>query len=92
MATENQASLILAAAKDVSRVLKANKSVVDQFLAHNSAISIDWAASPDEVDAALEGEDVSAAEVSNVIGSFAALVTYWASHGGNIEKFCNPVV
>jgi hypothetical protein len=92
MASVAQGREIVAAVKDLAKAAKSLKSIIDQGLGHNSAISIDWGNLPAELADVLEGESVSAADVSNAIGSLAAYQTYWGTHGGNLEKFSAPIV
>jgi hypothetical protein len=92
MPTIVQGKEIVQSVKDSAKEAKSLKSIIDQALGHNSAISINWGSLPAELEAVLTDESVSAADVSNAIGSLAAFQTFWATHGGNLEKFCKPIV
>ena len=83
------AQQMLAACRDLSKAAKALNYLASQALANNSAKSLNWT-EPTIIDANAEG--VTAAEVSNVIGSLSAFQTYWTTHGGNFEKLTTPIV
>ncbi len=92
MATIPQGKEIVQSVKDSAKEAKSLKSIIDQALGHNSAISINWGSLPAELQDIFLDESVTAAEVSNAIGSLAAFQDFWATHGGNLEKFCKPIV
>lgn len=97
MATNTQATNVIDAAKDLAKRVKALKSDIDQALGYNSALGLDWnglaTSNPALVSGGLvAGESFAATDVSNVIGSLAAIQTLWVTHGGNFEKFSTPVV
>lgn len=97
MATNAQATNVIGAAKDLAKRVKALKSDIDQALGYNASLALDWnnlaTSNADMVSGGLvSGESFAPADVSNVIGSLAAIQTLWTTHGGNFEKFSIPVV
>lgn len=96
MATLAQGKEILQSMKDLAKAAKSFKAIVDQALGHNSAISINWGDLANDLaamnDYLVASESVSGADISNALGSFAAFQTYWGTHGGNLEKFAQPIV
>jgi hypothetical protein len=82
------------AARDLSAAAKSLSALAGQFIANNSAKSVDWGNLGVEflTDGDVTGTSVTPAEVSNVIGSLASFQTFMGTHGGNFEKLTAPIV
>lgn len=105
-ASADEVTKIRDACVDIATKLKQAKAIIDQALAFNSAVGTQWdeAQAGDVVelhaslfetldgDNVFQGTGITPAEVSNVIGSAANFQTWWATHGGNMEKLAKPIV
>lgn len=98
MATNTQATSVIDAVKDLSKQVKALTSNIDEALRFNTMLGLNWnnlaSSNPELVGGGLVvGESVSPADVSNALGSLAAIQTLYAGGDGtNLEKFSLPVV
>lgn len=91
MATAAQHAELADAVEQCANLLKGAKHVIDQLLAKNSALAVDWnSVNADDI----TGEtDATPSEISNAIGSLSAFaVTLWTTHGGNFEKLAKAIV
>jgi hypothetical protein len=94
MATSAEALAVARACSDLAKQAKGLKSLSAQVIANNSANEIDWGNVPSGTvtDGLVTGYSFTAAEVSNVLGSLDAFLTFMGTHGGNFEKLTNPIV
>lgn len=103
MASDLEVRKVLNSVKESARLTKSLIAVLNQALAYNSAQSISWndlatsnpdmVSGGDVVDSSSDPISATPAEVSNALGSLDNLLnTWWATHGGNIQKLTNPIV
>lgn len=92
---------IIGQGKDLSDKLKGIDNLIGQFIAKNNAHAIDWGnmttqSHPDIVgeDGLLKGFNFTPAELSNFIGTMAAVkaITSDSGHNGNIQKLAKTIV
>lgn len=99
MASNAEVVALAKAVADVAKQFKSADALSYQVLNSNTAAAIDWnqvgtsnAGALDE-DGHISGTSYTPAEVSNMIGTLAAIDTLLdGGHRGNLEKLTSPIV
>jgi hypothetical protein len=99
-ATDREMLNIATAAKEVAHDLKQLRAKAQQLLGFNSSQAINWGevddqSHPNVVDSSgtFSSKEFTPDELSNFIGSIDNLfVTWWSTHGGNVENLSGPIV
>lgn len=95
MASDNKKKQIAQQFATLSERLSEVYAEINQAVAENQTFAIDWATAQDHAtivdeDGNIAGQNFSPADLSNAIGSFAALQTWGATHIGNVTKLSEP--
>lgn len=95
MASDNKKKQIAQQFANLAEKLSEVYAEINQAVAENLTFAIDWATAQDhetivDEDGNIAGQNFSPADLSNAIGSFAALQTWGGTHIGNVTKLSEP--
>lgn len=91
MASDNKKKQIAKQFSDLSEKISEVYAEINQAVAENQVFAIDWAEAQDhesivDADGNIQGFNFTPADLSNAIGSYAALQTWAGTHLGNVTK------
>ncbi len=81
--------------KAIANGFKAAFNLCREFKENNDQADIPWSGLSGinvNADGNVIGTNLLPVDVSNAIGEFSNFQTWWATHGPNIEKICDPSV